>query len=526
MQASPPMNLPIGTQDFPTLRETGCIYVDKTALIHQLLREYRIYFLSRPRRFGKSLLISTLESIFLGKRELFQGLAIDALPYDWKVYPVIRIDMSVIDRTSPEAFTQSMKRFLSRIAEDYQVKPLNLEGSVSDVFSDLILALSSIDKVVVLIDEYDKPILDNLKNIEVARAMRDLLRDFYTILKAQDAHLRFLLLTGVTKFSKVSVFSGLNNLQDVGLTDQYSSLLGYTQEELEAYFPPHIDTLAEKENLSRKETLQKIKRWYNGYQFSPEGTRVYNPFSTLLLFAHKAYRTHWFNTGTPTFLLELIDQQNYIPQDFRGMEVGASAFESADIEKLSLLALLYQTGYLTIKSYDKSISSFILDYPNLEVEQSFEEAILTRFAEVDPAQESQAIFQLIRALQARDWDRFFNALKAFLANIPYEFHQPTERYYQSIFYLIFRLLGYRLNIEVHTHIGRIDALLEFKDETLIFEFKLDQSAEVALQQIKDREYFAGYLQQGKPITLIGVSFGSKERNVLEWKSEVTEWAES
>ena len=511
--------LPIGVQDFTILRTEGFVYVDKTELLHRLITQNRVYFLSRPRRFGKSLLISTLEAIFQGKKELFKDLWIEKSGYDWKPHPVIRIDMSETVRTSPELLAESLIKLLKRIASTHQLE-LGNSLSPGDAFSMLITLLAERGhKVVVLIDEYDKPIIDNISDIKLALKIRDVLRTFYGILKAQDGNLKFILLTGVSKFSKASVFSELNNLQDLTLDTNSATLLGYTQTELEAVFNPWIQQLAVRDDHSLTEELAKIKRWYNGYQFSSKSERVYNPFSTLLLFQQQEYRVHWFETATPKFLMDILEKSTYLPEELNHFEAGETAFGTYDIERLELLPLLYQTGYLTITGFDKELRAYTLGYPNLEVEQSFTEAILSRWSGTRRGLQEQTNLNMARAIRDGNYSEFFKELKSFLASIPYDLHQPSEGYYHSIFYLIFHLLGYRIGAEVHTNLGRIDAVIELPDQILIFEFKLNQSAEVALKQIHDKQYYAPYVNMGKAIVLFGVEFSTELRNVKAWRVE-------
>ncbi len=511
--------LPIGIQDFSKIREGNYAYVDKTSYLYDLIQKGSIYFLSRPRRFGKSLLISTLEAIFQGRKELFEDLWIAQSDYDWKQYPVIRIDMGQTVRTSPELLEQSLINLLKTIADQYQVD-LGAYLSAGDALNRLIMRLAAQgEKVVILIDEYDKPIVDNISEISLAKAMRNVLRSFYEILKVQDGNLRFLLLTGVSRFSKASIFSELNNLQDITLDNRYASMLGYTQEELEQVFDPWIERLAKTFNHPKAEELAEIQRWYNGYRFSSDGLPVYNPFSTLLLFEQQAYRVHWFDTATPKFLIDLLENSAYVPEQLNYFEVSDQAFGNYDIETLALLPLLYQTGYLTIRHYDPELQSYTLKYPNLEVERSLNEVILVRWTKTARETQDQAIFSLIKALRIYDFKNFFEILKSFLASIPYDLHEPTEAYYHSIFYLIFHLLGYRINAEVHTHQGRIDAVIELKDRVLVFEFKVNQSAEAALKQIHEKKYAAPYEHTGKVINLFGVNISTTERNITEWVSE-------
>jgi hypothetical protein len=515
------LKLPIGIQDFPTLTKDGYLYVDKTEHAYQLITGGKVYFLARPRRFGKSLFLSMLESIFKGQKNYFTNTWITQSDYDWPIHPVVRIDMSETStRESPEQFKQALIRIIDNAAKHYDVTLPDHTISIGVHLSALIQALSAkYNRVVVLVDEYDKPMLDNIDRPEMAQTMRDLLRQFYTVLKSQDANLRFVMLTGVSKFSKVSVFSGLNNLQDISMMDKYATICGYTQQELESNFQPWIEALALKNNNPLSNEFVKIREWYNGYQFSSHGQRVYNSFSTLLLLEQQHYRPYWFATGTPTFLINLIERSSFTAEEIALLQVNDASLESHDITQMGLTALLYQTGYLTIKKYDTLTDSYQLDYPNFEVRRSFTSCLLTSMAEVPEAAQNTAVSEILHAILAHDNDKMFSILQSFFASIPYQLHQPTEKYYHSLFYLTFHLIGYRLNAEVSTHRGRLDATLELQDRILIFEFKLNQSADVALQQIHDKQYYLPYQHRGKPIVLFGVSFDIAQRNIVEWKSE-------
>ncbi len=518
----PLLKLPIGIQDFATIRTDGYLYVDKTQHLYNLITGGKVYFLSRPRRFGKSLLISTLETIFKTERHLFKDTWLDQSDYTWPKHPVVRIDMSELPtKETPQKFNIAMLNLLQRIAREHQVALPEITMGIGVCLKELILLLNEkYTKVVVLIDEYDKPILDNINDPAMAQTMRDILRQFYTILKAQDGNLRFVLLTGVTKFSRVSVFSGLNNLQDLTMTDKYATLCGYTQAELVNVFTPWIEQLALQHNRTVTDELAMIKHWYNGYQFSRRGERVYNPFSTLLLFEHQEYRPHWFATGTPKFLIDLIEQAKLAPEQIENLEVSDTDLESHDVMTMGLVALLYQTGYLTIQSYDDEARLYRLGYPNFEVKESFTRQLFERMSEAPLQEQMKLISDVFHSIRARDYAQMFEVLKTFFAVIPYQLHQPTEKYYHSLFYLIMHLVGYRVNAEVSTHRGRIDAVLVLKDRVLIFEFKLNQSADVALQQIHDKQYAQPYQQSGKPVLLFGVNFDTTARNIVEWKMEM------
>ncbi|NQY74422.1 MAG: ATP-binding protein [Candidatus Margulisbacteria bacterium] len=508
--------LPIGIQTFEKIVQGDQIYVDKTELICQLINGSGAYFLSRPRRFGKSLLISTMEAIFKGKKDLFKGLWIEKSDYNWNTYPVIRLDMSEMPSFSANQFVEDLKDRLLKIGREHEVE-LDISKSLAGCFIQLIEGVSKEKKVVVLIDEYDKPIIDQLKNTEVAKQNREILKDFYGVLKSQDEHIRLVFLTGVSKFSKVSIFSGLNNLNDITMDTKYATLLGYTQEELEHYFEGWISELGESTKMDKQTTLNEIKKWYNGYQFSEEDKAVYNPFSTLLLFDKLTFKSHWFETGTPTFLIDLLKQKEYRIPDIDDSVASEKAFSSFEVDNLQVLPLLYQTGYLTIKKYDPESQLYTLRYPNYEVTHAFTESLLESFAHTPAGLTGSYAWQLIQAIRANDLDSFFKIMKVFFANVPYDLKAGEEKYFQSIFYLILVLMGIKIDVEVHTNDGRIDGVIETEDKLYILEFKLNAPATDGLDQIKEKKYYEKYLlRKDKLITLIGVSFDSKTRTIKEW----------
>ena len=508
--------LPIGIQNFPDMINQGYIYVDKTYLIDQLISSGKAYFLSRPRRFGKSLLLSTLESIFKGQKALFQGLAIDKADYDWTAHPVLRIDMSEMSTETTQTLILSLRQKLLATLQSYGCQLEDDQLPLTTLFKLTIEALSGINRVVVLIDEYDKPLINHIDDPLTAKANRDLLRNFYAVLKAQDANLRFVLLTGVTKFSKISVFSGLNNLNDISFDQRYATLLGYTQHELEYYFAQRIEDLAKHLCLPLSDLLIKIKHWYNGYCFCHDTETVYNPFSSLLLFDKQRFSNYWFETGTPSFLVKLIKQKGFPIEQIETMPVGEDAFSAYEVEQLDTLPLLYQTGYLTIKDYDMDTRLTQLGYPNVEVGQSFMQSLLNEYGYIEKGIANSYLVKLVSAIKANDLPTFFDTLKLFFANIPYDLHIASERYYQSIFYFVFRLLGIQVQTEVHTNKGRIDAVIELDDRVYIFEFKLDGTAQQALAQIQANGYAEKYAN--KQCILIGVNFDQGQRNVGEWLS--------
>lgn len=512
--------LPIGIQDFESIISEGYTYIDKTEIIYQLITLGKPYFLSRPRRFGKSLLVSTLHAIFSGKRDLFEGLWIDQSDWDWISYPIIRLDLSATNNRTPEMLERALIRALTEIATQHN---LTLTGETSsDYLANLIRQLYTTydQKVVVLIDEYDKPLIDRLNDLEIAKANRELLREFFTILKSEDQYLRFIFLTGVTKFAKVSVFSGLNNLIDLSLLDQCSTLLGYTRDELESYFSKDIEELSVKKGLGILDCYEHIKEWYNGYQFSREGERVYNPFSVLSLLNSKQFHPHWFETGTPSFLINLIEKRQFDLSNLEEIDVTEQSFSSFDIEELPTLPLLYQTGYLTIKAVLSEVNAFSLGFPNREVSQAFSESLLTAFA-TSKAECNKFLVDLSKNLCGNPWNysQFFEIMQSLLALIPFDLYVKDEKHYQSLCYLIIKLAGFQINAEVHTQKGKLDASLETLDKIIIFEFKLNQSSQLAIDQVKQKKYYELYLDRKLPIYLVGVNFNGEQRAIDCWKVE-------
>jgi len=505
-------NLPIGIQTFSDIIENDYLYVDKTKKIFDLVKNPKgVYFLSRPRRFGKSLLISTLNEIFKGNKELFKGLWIYKADYAWGKYPVVQIDFSKSKARNEDELINYILYQLDKIAQVYGI---TLEQTQYDIkFDELLTKLSGINKVVVLIDEYDKPIIDNIENPKLAVELREILKGFYTIIKACDEHIRFVLLTGVSKFSKAGVFSGLNNLEDISMDAQYSSLLGITMEEMETCFKDHIDFFVKRKKISNAELMKKIIYWYNGFCFSKSCRKVFNPFSALLLFKKLDFSNYWFESATPGFLIKLIKGKKIDIEKMQKLEVREENLSTYEIEDLSLIPLLFQTGYLTIKGYDEDFMTYRLGYPNFEVENSFQYALLRSYSYTET---NGYLVGLIRALRNDDFELFFDTLRIFFADIPYDLQLNKEKYYQTIFYLIFSLIGLKIEAEVKTNKGRIDAVIIDKD-IYIFEFKFSGGKNKALNQIKDKEYFEKYQAMNKAIYLFGVEF--TDRNIGDWVVE-------
>ena len=509
--------LPIGIQTFEDLIRFDYLYIDKTKSIYELIAAAKgAFFLSRPRRFGKTLLISTLESIFSGKKELFKNLWIYNQEYNWKKYPIIKISFSGKLYEDKNSLKTYIKEIILEIAQDYDIQ-LNIDKDFDLLFRELIRKLSEIERVVILIDEYDTPILDCIHQPDLAKANRDILKVFYTVIKDADSYLRFAFLTGVSKFSKISVFSGMNNLNDITMDKKYAELLGYTQTEIENYFDDRIDQLAGE--IKKPELIAKIKNWYNGYRFSIKEVNVYNPFSSLLFFEKAQFKNYWFETGTPTFLINLIEMYDYDIPKIENLEVPEIAFSSYEIEDLRIEPLLYQTGYITIKDYQPENMLYALGYPNFEVKQAFLEYLTDSASSVRKELAASCIVKLIKALHQNQLDEFFEIMRLFFVNIPYDLQLKHEKYYQTIFYLIFSLIGLRIEAEVKTNKGRIDAVVITKEQVFIFEFKLYDRAKQALAQIKRMKYFEKYQNLDKPCLLIGVEFDPSERNIGEFASE-------
>lgn len=508
-------SLPTNVSTFRTIREGSYLYVDKTKYLYELVRHPGgAWFLSRPRRFGKSLWISTLEALFRGERELFQGLWIDNSDYNWEPYPVIRLDFNLYPSTTAAELKSNIKRYLAQVAAQYGIK---LEdGPYYAQFGDLIFALSAERQVVVLIDEYDKPLINNLHDLAEAKEIRDTLKGFYGVLKSLDSRLRMVFITGISKFSRVGVFSDLNNLLDLTMNYAFATAFGLTEAEIRENLADHMAMFAQREGLTVDDLLAKMRHWYNGFCFAPEAENVYNPYSTLLLFYHQRFANYWFESGTPTFLIKLLRQRNYDIEQLDQLRLGELAFSTYEIENLAIVPLLFQTGYLTIKGYDRDTQQYDLTYPNYEVENAFLVYLLDAFSNSQPGFSESHLWQLVGALQQNDITRFFKVLQVLFANVDYDLQLNHEKYYQTIFYLIFKLIGLRIAAEVKTNAGRIDAVVETLDRIYLFEFKLDKDAASALQQVQTQRYYQKYALHGKPITGIGVNFNTKTRNVDEW----------
>ncbi len=518
------LNLPIDIQSFEIMREENYLYVDKTRHIHRMVTEGIFYFLSRPRRFGKSLLMSTLKSLFQGRQELFDSLwIIEQSNWDWANYPVIDLDFNDIPGSDPDELQEGLSFHLSRIAQEYGV---TLHASLVELqFNELIVQLSKLSgkPVVVLIDEYDKRIIDHLgkgdQRLDIAKANRDTLKSFFGVLKGQSVSslLRFVFLTGISRFSKVPIFSELNNLRDLTLNPGYADMLGYTQKELETCFPLHIEQMAQQTGMSPEQVLAFFERKYNGYRFSKRDTRVYNPYSILNALNECDFGDYWFETATPTFLIQLLKQEQYDFPELENFEMDQS-LSTYDLDNLLPEAILLQTGYLTIKDVNKSL--LILNYPNQEVKEAFLKHVLTSLQQGRERKVRSKILRLSDYLEQQDFDRFFETLKTIFASIPYDIQMKRdEAYFHTIFYLLMSASGMAVDSSVLTCEGRIDLVVNLPETLYIIEFKCNQDAAVALQQIQKKRYADRYQDKGKQIFLMGINFDTETHNLKEAKVE-------
>lgn len=502
---------------FANLREGGFVYVDKTGILRELIRPaFCQYFCSRPRRFGKSLAVSTLQAIFEGRRELFKGLAIDRSDYDWKNYPVIRLDMGTMLYPEVAELKKALSGYLRAEAIRLGVTPYPSDDPIEQ-FRYLIRDAAGTNggRCVVLVDEYDKPLLGLLGKPEVT-AFKQFLKPFYGVMKYEEPFQRFALVTGVSKFSKVSIFSDLNNLTDITMDARYATLFGYTREEVKANFSEQIAALAEAQGLTSDEAFAKMEEMYDGFAFHPTAERVFNPVSVGKCLSQKEFGSYWFETGTPTFLVDLLKQDP--------LESGEVSVTTADLsaayepEQVSLLPLMVQTGYLTIKSSVKRGNSVVctLGYPNLEVSEAMSRHLALGFSNLRPSEFSAISNRIFDALYAGDPERVMEGMRCFFENIPYDLHVKYEKYYQSLVFAVFLMLNAQATAEVKTASGRIDAVVKTPDYIYLFEFKIRGTSEEALAQIEEKGYAAMFASDPRKLFKIGCAFDWDKRNLGRW----------
>lgn len=514
---TPLRKLPVGIQSFEKLRSEGFLYVDKTAFVYQLAQTGIPYFLSRPRRFGKSLLLSTLEAYFQGKKELFKGLAIEQLEQDWTVYPVLHLSLNAEKFDCADQLTNMLETQLKAWEEEYGITEITPSYTIR--FTNVIRQAyqKTGQRVVVLVDEYDKPMLRAMNNPELQEEFRKTLTAFYTVLKDADSWLKFVFITGVTKFAQMGIFSNLNQLNDISFVPAYTALCGMTRQEIEDNFAPELNALAEARKETYAQLMGQLTKLYDGYHFCEGQTEgMFNPFNVLCTLQNCIIRNYWFASGTPTFLVEMLKQTHFDLRELDGTEVTAASLSDDRADVHNPVPMIYQSGYLTIKKYDEEFHTYTLEFPNEEVKYGFLNFVSPFYTPVSQTEMPFYIGNFVRELRAGDVESFLTRLQAFFADFPYELNAKTERHYQVVFYLVFKLMGQFTQAEVRSARGRADAVVQTPDYVYVFEFKLNGTAEAALHQIDEKGYLLPYAADGKQLVKVGVSFDAEQRNLGEW----------
>lgn len=508
---------PIGIQSFEKLRKEGYAYVDKTALVYDIAQRGSYYFFSRPRRFGKSLLISTLEAYFSGKRELFEGLAIESLETEWKQHPVFHIDLNADEYKSRQGLESILDAHLRQWEALYgrdkadKTLPIRFSAVIRRAWEQ------TGSRVVILVDEYDKPLTQNLDNEELQDELRSMLKAFYSVMKSSDQYIKMGFMTGVTKFSKVSVFSDLNNIRDISTLPQYITLCGITEQEIRQYFDDEVGKLAEANRLSKEDCYKELKRRYDGYHFCENSVGLYNPYSFINTLASLRFGDYWFETGTPTVLVNLLKQTSFNLNDLLDGEVSGRLLASVDSLKENPVSVIYQSGYLTIKDYDEEFDVYRLGFPNAEVENGFINFLLPLYTNQKQNPSQFNIARFVGEVRKGHSEAFMTRLAAMMADTDYRIVGDAELYFQNFLFTFFRLLGLYVEVERATSDGRTDMIVKTKDFIYIFEFKLDKSAEEALQQIDKQGYARPFAADPRQLYLIGVNFSSSKRCIDDWR---------
>jgi len=515
--------LPLGLSDFKKIIDGDYVYVDKTQLIYELIAGGDYYFLSRPRRFGKSLLISTLEELFSGNKKLFENLWIGKSGYTWPVYPIIHFDFSSISNLSVQELRQDIIDTIEEIAITYAIE-VPKQQTIAGKFKALIKQLATINQVVILVDEYDKPILDHIDNLDEAKAQRAVLKSLYTAIKGSDRYIKFLLLTGVSKFAKTSIFSGINNLRDITLSKQYATLLGYTHQELTDNFADYLEKQVPEIGDTVPAVIKNMQQQYDGYQFFQNSELVFNPYSVLTSFTENALGNYWFATGTPTFLITLMKTSTYPLNRIYQPIMSADELDGFEPNDIKITALLYQTGYLTIKDYNKNSKGYTLDFPNYEVASAFNLLVSTSFTQLTGDQTKTYAAQIAQAFAQKNMVELQNILQSFFNEMPYNVHIKREFDLQIIIFSVFKLIGIEVDSEVVTSLavpaeafsegwGRADLVVSLPKLVYVIELKFNKTAQEALSQIQDKKYYEKYLNSGKKITLLGINFDEPTKTV-------------
>lgn len=508
---------PIGIYTFEEIINGGWMYVDKTERVYNLVQSLPYVFLTRPRRFGKSLLVDTLKCYFEARKELFKGLKLAALETEWVRYPVLKFDMSCVNSKSISVAKSELDNMLRKYEVEYNCSLAN--RSFGDRLSNIIETAHATtgQKVVLLIDEYDTPMLEVFNDKEKLSEVRSMLMNFYGPIKICDAHLRFGFMTGITKFGIADTFGGINNLMDISLNDAYSDICGISKEEMLTQCKPDIEAMAEGLHCSYDEMVEKLTEYYDSYHFSKRSKDVFNPFSLINAFSDKKLSYYWYNSGTPTFLFEQLKHYNTKLVELDGQKVLESSFSESLEVATSALPILYQSGYLTIKDYDKRFMQYTLGFPNREVRLGFLYAFMPQITNTPSQQNSSMLIGVTRALKAGDVDTAMESIKAFISSMPYHYDNTKEADFQTIMYIIFSLLGMYVKVEVSSAQGRADAIVETSDYVYIIEYKLDKTADAALQQIEEKHYADPYLSDPRKIVRVGMNFSSELRGLESWK---------
>ena len=510
---------PVGIQTFSKIREGNYLYIDKTEYVYRMTHTNSTYmFLSRPRRFGKSLLTSTLHSYFEGRKDLFEGLAIEKLETEWTQYPVLHFDMSLGKHLDKDA----LNRYLHNMLENNEIRLGITAREAQDTnirLTNLIMdACAKYGKqVVVLIDEYDAPLLDVVHEDSDLPVLRNVMRNFYSPLKACDPYLRYVFFTGITKFSQLSIFSELNNIDNISMDEAYAAICGITEEEMRTQMDADLKTLADKLNITKNKLIEKLKAYYDGYHFTWPSPDIYNPYSLMNAFGKEELKAYWFGSGTPTYLIEMLRKYHTLPSEIGNVEVSLEDFDVALELASNHLPLLYQAGYLTIKDRDTEFDSYLLDLPNREVRLGLMNSLVPSYVTPDTRPSNKVLREMARCLSRNDMDGALRLLQTFLSTVPYTDHTDYEGHYQQVLYIIFSLMEYYVDVEVHTPKGRVDVVMRTAHTLYIIEVKLDKNAEAAMKQIDLKNYPERFTLCGLPIVKVGVNFDSERHTIEGWE---------
>ncbi len=513
---------PIGIQTFGEIRKNDLLYIDKTEYIYRMAHSGgKHFFLGRPRRFGKSLLVSTMQSYFEGKKELFEGLAIEKLEKDWTDYPVLHFDLSGGKHMEKEQLERYLADILAEQEEKFGYKSDKIDANLR--LKDLIMTAyeKTGKQVVILIDEYDAPLLDVAHEESQMEVLRNIMRNFFSPLKARESYLRFVFLTGITKFSQLSIFSELNNITNISMNKDYAGICGITKEELLTEMSEDIDMLAKEQELTREETINRLKEHYDGYHFTAKSPDVFNPYSLLNCFAEREFGAYWFSSGTPTYLINMLRKFDVLPTDIAPIEAQASAFDAPTEKMKTITPLLYQSGYVTIKDYDEDTTLYTLDIPNKEIKVGLYDNLLPNYLDGRLAERGDvAIARMGSLIRKNNMDGALQLLQDFLGTVPYCNVTNHEGHYQQMLFIIFTLLtNFVVDVEVHTPKGRVDIVLLTRTDLYIIELKLNKDAQTAMRQINLKSYAQRFALSGKPITKVGINFDSTQGNITDWAVE-------